>query len=303
VAPRVRALGVRVGGGRAGLALCASSAPETCRWIGAEERDYLRGHGLGVASAAAPAKGKRGARRAAFPWRLFRFRSAWATIYAHAAFNFGRYFVYNSLLGFYVKILGTTPVVAGQQVLLGQVADTIGKFAFAPFVDRAIRVNPRSKTRVRKVVSGMAFLVFALAMLGLAVATSTAAATALLVACKVASSVHVCGFKSNYLDQTKRHAGAFSGASNTLATLAATLSPLVGGALLDGTRRGWVRMFVLVALVNVSAAVLWVTLASGDSLDDRLGDAPPPGRAPPPDRDRAAAAVRSPLLPRKTALS
>jgi len=155
---------------------------------------------------------------------------------------------------------------------------------------------------VRKVVSGGAFFAFGVAMLGLAAATSAGAATFCLVVAKVASSVHVCGFKSNYLDQTKDHAGVFSGVSNTFATLAATASPLVGGAALDGTRAGWVRMFVAVAAVNASALAVWVTCASGDSLDDRVArrdDAGP--RRPRSADDGAVAAARSPLLPRKSA--
>merc|ERR1711871_1564965 len=109
---------------------------------------------------------------APFPYALFKFSQAWAVIIAHAAFNFGRYFVYNSLLQFYVEELGTSAVAAGQHILVGQIFDCIGKFGFAPFADRAIRNNPSSRTKVRKVISGVAFVAFAASMAGLAVSYS-----------------------------------------------------------------------------------------------------------------------------------
>ena len=48
-------------------------------------------------------------RHAPFPYALFKFSRS-PRSYAHAAFNFGRYFVYNSLLQFYVEELGTSAV-------------------------------------------------------------------------------------------------------------------------------------------------------------------------------------------------
>ena len=74
------------------------------------------------------------------------------------------------------------------------------------------------------------------------------------------------------------------------------LSPLVGGRVLDGTRKGWVHMFVLIAVVNVVAAFVWVGCASADSLDDKLAlaadrrappDAPP--ATPPPAQSKRLA--------------
>ena len=257
-------------------ALFASSGPEASGRVSARERAFLRDHGLGAGSggrdlddAAVEVKGKRRA-RGGFPYALFGYASAWATVAAHAAFNFGRYFVYNSLVGFYVDVIGLSPVVAGQQFLAAQIADSLGKFAFAPFVDAEIRKRPKRKTRVKKAVSALSFLVFGACMLGLGAARTPLAATSLLVLSKIASSAHTCGFKTTYIDQTALHAGAFSGVSNTIATAAAALSPLVGARLLDGTRHGWTKMFLLIAAVNAAAAALWVSFASADSLDDKL---------------------------------
>ena len=161
------------------------------------------------------------------PARARRYPAAWATIVAHSAFNFGRYFVYNSLVAFYVEQLGASAVTAGQHILVGQIADALGKFGFAPFVDAAIRERPGARvemassgprfarffkrtapafrpcknqpkrssslrkqkdarrpgarTRVRKVVSGGAFVAFAGAMVGLAGCGSLVQATGWLV--------------------------------------------------------------------------------------------------------------------------
>ena len=81
----------------------ASSGPDVCHRISADEKAHLESHGLGLGDGE-DSKGKKVT--TAFPWKLFTFRSSWATIYAHSAFNFGRYFVYNSLLAFYVDELG-----------------------------------------------------------------------------------------------------------------------------------------------------------------------------------------------------
>lgn len=205
-----------------------------------------------------------------FPFFLFGYSSAWATIAAHAAFNFGRYFVYNQIVTFYVEVVGTTAIVAGQQVLLGQIADTIGKFAFAPFVDSAIKRHPASKTRVRKLVSGLSFIVFAVCMVAIATSKSLFSVTTALVICKIASSAHVCGFKTSFLDLTTTHTGALTGVSNTIATLAAMISPLISGSLLSAGPQGWVHTFFLIAATNVAACFIWVTCFSAESLDNKL---------------------------------
>mmetsp|Transcript_16112 Transcript_16112/g.52437 ORF Transcript_16112/g.52437 Transcript_16112/m.52437 type:complete len:576 (+) Transcript_16112:87-1814(+) len=213
-------------------------------------------------------------KEATFPFRLFCYAGAWAVVFAHAAFNFGRYFVYNSIVSFYVDVAGTTPVVAGRQVLFGQIADTLGKFLFAGTVDRAIERDASKKTFVRKVVSSSAFVVFAAAMVVMAHATAVPTLTVALVACKIASSAHVCGFKTTYLDLSSKHTGSLTGVSNTIATLSAMISPLATGFFLGRPNQtghdGWRHMFFLIALVNVVASVAWSAFASADSLDDKI---------------------------------
>ena len=184
----------------------ATNGPDECIHK-CQGLEYLRQHGIGKA----PHHDKRQARP---PLRAVHVSQAWAVI--DAAFNFGRYFVYNSLLQFYVEELGTSAVAAGQHILVGQIFDCIGKFGFAPFADRAIRNNPASRTRVRKVISGTAFVAFAASMAGLAVSYSVAAATCWLIVAKIASSAHVCGFKSNYLDLTQTHNGVLTGVGNMI---------------------------------------------------------------------------------------
>mmetsp|Transcript_9580 Transcript_9580/g.30667 ORF Transcript_9580/g.30667 Transcript_9580/m.30667 type:complete len:491 (-) Transcript_9580:75-1547(-) len=209
-----------------------------------------------------------------FPVHLFGHASAWATIAAHAAFNFGRYFVYNQIVTYYVEMVGTSAVVAGQQVLIGQVADTLGKFGFAPFVDAAIRNNPAAKTRVRKLVSAASFVVFALCMLVMAASTNLVVVTSALVVCKIASSAHVCGFKTSFLDLTSKHTGTLTGVSNTVATFSAMVSPLIAGRFLAAGPVGWIHTFLLIALVNLIACVVWVLFFSADNLDDKFRNKP-----------------------------
>ena len=183
--------------------LCHETARECIR-ISVRELEYLRQHGIGKA----PHHDKKG-RHAPFPYALFKFSQA------------GRSFLRMRLLtsggiscttpaAVLVEELGQVAVAAGQHILVGQIFDCIGKFGFAPFADRAIRNNPSSRTKVRKVISGTAFVAFAASMAGLAVSYSVAAATCWLIVAKIASSAHVCGFKSNYLDLTQTHNGVLT---------------------------------------------------------------------------------------------
>ena len=99
---------------------------------------------------------------------------------------------------------------------------------------------------------------------------SVAAATCWLIVAKIASSAHVCGFKSNYLDLTQTHNGVLTGVGNMIATFASTVSPLLGGSLLDGSRRGWESMFLTIGLLDLGAAAFWCVFASGDGIDDKV---------------------------------
>ncbi|KAJ1450660.1 major facilitator superfamily domain-containing protein, partial [Pelagophyceae sp. CCMP2097] len=205
-----------------------------------------------------------------FPFRLFARAPVCALILAHCAFNFGRYFVYNLLVSYYVDVVGLGAVEAGRRLLLGQVFDTLGKFACAPFVDALLKRNPTNKTFIRRKVSAAAFCGFAASMVLIAAGGGRdGVATMALVLAKVASSAHVSGFKSNYLDLTSKHAGTLAGVGNTAATLASMLAPLVGGRLIMA-EDGWRKMFCLIAIVNLAAAAFWAKCASAESLDAKV---------------------------------
>ena len=46
-----------------------------------------------------------------------------------------------------------------------------------------------------------------------------------------------------------------------IATFASTVSPLLGGSLLDGSRRGWESMFLTIGLLDLGAAAFWCVFA------------------------------------------
>lgn len=84
----------------------ACDRPGSCSRVSAGEMRYLESQGVSVS--ADKAKAAR-----AIPWHLFRSPAAYAVCYAHAVYNFGRYFLYAWIPTYYMEVMGTSAYFAG----------------------------------------------------------------------------------------------------------------------------------------------------------------------------------------------
>eukprot|EP00440_Ansanella_granifera_P009858 gb/GFBE01010684.1/.p1 GENE.gb/GFBE01010684.1/~~gb/GFBE01010684.1/.p1 ORF type:complete len:334 (+),score=48.63 gb/GFBE01010684.1/:1-1002(+) len=200
-----------------------------------------------------------------FPWRMLTSTPVLAVCYAHSVFNFGRYFLYGWIPTFYSQVLGVPAVTAGFYMTCLQVADACVKMVVAPFADQLVNSGRLSILGLRRLLSCAAFVGFGTGMLLCALTTSPLLITAALVIAKSAASCHAAGFKTNYLDISKRHTGSISGVGNTLATLSSTVAPLIAGSVIQAS--GWSAMFVLCFFVNLSGAVVFGLFSSATCLD------------------------------------
>lgn len=200
-----------------------------------------------------------------FPWSMFLRGPVFAVCFAHSVFNFGRYFLYGWIPTFYKEVLGVSAVTAGFYMTLLQVADAFVKLLVAPFADRLVSSGRLSILGLRRLLSCCGFVGFGVGLCFCSLTTSPFLVTAALVVAKSFASCHAAGFKTNYLDISKRHTGSISGVGNTFATLSSTLAPLMAGSVIQWS--GWNAMFFICFLVNLFGALVFGLFSSADNLD------------------------------------
>eukprot|EP00933_Yihiella_yeosuensis_P058169 TRINITY_DN5844_c0_g1_i2.p1 TRINITY_DN5844_c0_g1~~TRINITY_DN5844_c0_g1_i2.p1 ORF type:complete len:524 (-),score=98.85 TRINITY_DN5844_c0_g1_i2:81-1586(-) len=198
-------------------------------------------------------------------WKMLREPPVLAVCYAHSVFNFGRYFLYGWIPTYYSEVLGVPAVTAGFYMTCLQVADAFVKLLVAPIADRLTASGYLSILGIRRLLSCSAFIGFGAGLGFCGTATSPVWATVALVAAKSTASCHAAGFKTNYLDITKKHTGTIAGVGNTLATLSSMIAPLTAGAVIQAS--GWSSMFTLCFFVNLSGAVVFGLFSSATNLD------------------------------------
>ena len=256
---------------------CGADKPASCDWISRGELQYLQQSGV----TGALSGGNSVTAAKAFPFRLFRFPAVLAVCYAHAVFNFGRYFVYAWIPTYYAKHLAVTPASAAACMTCLQVADACIKMIVSPIADSFLSSERITLLQLRKLLSCLGFLGFALSMFGCSlvgevqseggVATSmwntqVMLMTGLLTFAKGCSSLHTPGFQTNYLDLSVRDTGVICGVGNTFATVSSMLAPLIAGYVIE--HYSWGAMFQLVCAVNVSGMVVFGVYAGATCLDE-----------------------------------
>ncbi|CAE7254670.1 PHT4 [Symbiodinium natans] len=245
----------------------ASSLPSSSPFMSTTELQMLISEG--VVSNSHQAKGGRGdVKVQGLSWRMFFSPPVLAVCYAHAVFNFGRYFLYGWIPTFYNQVLGVPAATAAFYMTCLQVADAFVKLVVAPFADQLVASGRLSILGLRRLLSCIGFLGFGGAMGLCSLITSPALVTAALVVGKSAASCHAAGFKTNYLDISRAHTGSISGFGNTLATLSSTAAPLIAGTVIQAS--GWSSMFSICFAVNVSGALVFGLLSSATNLDPVL---------------------------------
>mmetsp|Transcript_81273 Transcript_81273/g.143355 ORF Transcript_81273/g.143355 Transcript_81273/m.143355 type:complete len:482 (-) Transcript_81273:76-1521(-) len=250
--------------------LAAASRPTESRFVSEAELQMLIKEGVvqspasnGEAEKALAAKTKKV--EGVFPVRMFLAPPVLAVCYAHSVFNFGRYFLYGWIPTYYSEVLGVPAVTAGFYMTCLQMADACVKMLVAPFADSLVSSGRLSILGLRRTLSCMGFIGFGVGVWLCRLTTSPELVTVFLVLAKSASSCHAAGFKTNYLDISKRHTGSISGVGNTLATLSSTIAPLLAGSVIEAS--GWNAMFLLCFAVNLSGAFVFGLFSSATNLD------------------------------------
>ncbi|CAE7939380.1 PHT4, partial [Symbiodinium necroappetens] len=243
----------------------ASSLPTSSSFISEIELQMLINEGVvnkSLASQSQPAKVH------GISWRIFFSSPVLAVCYAHAVFNFGRYFLYGWIPTFYSQVLGVPAATAAFCLTALQVADAFVKLAVAPFADRLVKSGRLSILGLRRLLSCSGFIGFGAALGLCSLTTSPVLVTAALVLGKSAASCHAAGFKTNYLDISRAHTGSISGVGNTVATLSSTAAPLIAGTVIQVS--GWSSMFFICLAVNLSGAAVFGIFSSAENLDPVL---------------------------------
>jgi len=240
----------------------ASSLPTSSSFISEIELQMLINEGVvnkSLASQSQPTKVQ------GISWRMFFSSPVLAVCYAHAVFNFGRYFIYGWIPTFYSQVLGVPAATAAFCMTALQVADAFVKLAVAPFADRLVKSGRLSILGLRRLLSCSGFVGFGAALGLCSLTTSPVLVTAALVLGKSAAACHAAGFKTNYLDISRAHTGSIAGVGNTLATLSSTAAPLIAGTVIQAS--GWSSMFLICLAVNLSGAAVFGIFSSAQNLD------------------------------------
>eukprot|EP00439_Symbiodinium_sp_Y106_P058100 s4314_g8.t1 len=175
----------------------ASSLPTSSSFISEIELQMLINEGVvnkSLASQSQPTKVQ------GISWRMFFSSPVLAVCYAHAVFNFGRYFIYGWISTFYSQVLGVPAATAAFCITALQVADAFVKLAVAPFADRLVKSGRLSILGLRRLLSCSGFVGFGAALGLCSLTTSPVLVTAALVLGKSAAACHAAGFKTNYLN-------------------------------------------------------------------------------------------------------
>eukprot|EP00930_Biecheleria_cincta_P044889 TRINITY_DN30927_c0_g1_i1.p1 TRINITY_DN30927_c0_g1~~TRINITY_DN30927_c0_g1_i1.p1 ORF type:complete len:498 (+),score=94.51 TRINITY_DN30927_c0_g1_i1:54-1496(+) len=247
----------------------SASRPSESAYVSEEEMKMLVAEGVvdgpGKGSREQAEKAGAGKKAGGFPVAMFLQWPVIAVCFAHSVFNFGRYFLYGWIPTFYKQVLGVPAVTAGFYMTLLQVADAFVKLLVAPFADSLVSSGKLSILGLRRLLSCSGFIGFGIGLCLCCLTSSPLLVTAALIVAKSFASCHAAGFKTNYLDISKKHTGSISGVGNTFATLSSTVAPLLAGSIIEWS--GWNAMFFTCFLVNLSGALVFGFFSSATNLD------------------------------------
>merc|ERR1712113_286608 len=119
-------------------------------------------------------------------------------------------------------------------------------------------------------VQGFAYHMILSAVFGMLILTevkSVIAFTAIFALCKVSQSFHSGGYFANYMDLTQAHVGVFTGAGNTLASLAGILVPRFIALQLEHDSTNW-QPIATAGVISNMVAICWVCFGMSTSCLD-----------------------------------
>eukprot|EP00756_Hemistasia_phaeocysticola_P058008 Hpha_TRINITY_DN34621_c0_g1::TRINITY_DN34621_c0_g1_i1::g.21159::m.21159/K08193/SLC17A; MFS transporter, ACS family, solute carrier family 17 (sodium-dependent inorganic phosphate cotransporter), other len=253
--------------------LRAQSNPGECSRLTTEEKELLQKAGLLAQPGVRGRPQSKGRTESGTEvvvessgWTMLRHPAALAVIWASVVFNFGRYFFYAWFPTYFVEAWKVRALDVGMYMFLPQIADTCVKTVVGPLTDRLVAKGTLSRLTARRFSSCTGFLGFGTCMALCSLVSSPEQASLLMFFGKGLGSFHAGGFKTNYLDLSKKHTGLLIGVANTLATGSSMIAPLAAGKWFE-IGGDWETVFCTVFLVNLTGALVFGFFSQVEVID------------------------------------
>jgi len=192
------------------------------------------------------------------PWRtIFRSANMWYIAAGYCCFYYGTYFYMTwfptYLLEYRHLSLKAVGVFASLPLLAGMVGDIVG----GTLTDTVYRKTGKLKFS-RRIVAAPAMLVSGLCLIPAAIAHSAGTAILCLTASLFFLELVISPAWAVPMDVGGEYSGTVSGVMNMAGSLAASLSPIIFGALVQ--RGFWIAPFFVSAGVLLTGALIWAFL-------------------------------------------
>ncbi|HWY53695.1 MAG TPA: MFS transporter [Terriglobales bacterium] len=208
------------------------------------------------------------------PWRvIFRSANMWYIAAGYCCFYYGTYFFMTwfptYLLEYRHLSLKSVGVLASLPLLAGMVGDIVG----GTLTDRVYRKTGKLKF-ARRIVAAPAMLVSGACLIPAAMTHSAWTAILCLTASLFFLELVISPAWAVPMDVGGEYSGTVSGVMNMAGSLAASLSPIIFGALVQ--RGFWVTPFFITAGVLLTGAVVWAFLIDPERsvVEDMIGRIP-----------------------------
>jgi sugar phosphate permease len=250
----------------------AASCPEECAYLTCSERDQLSAVGLYTAREDKEAKQRRSSTTC--PWQVLLAPSALVVMLCHACFNFGRYFLYAWMPTFMHEHFSLLPEVGGIYLMPAEITNCLAMYAGGIFATYLLRGSGTLKDptptiglwEIRRCFTCGGFVGAGLALVMIGHAQSPMMATVALCFEGFSNGMHSSGFKANYQDLSEQHRGVLAGVSNTVATIASTIEPVIVAEALREVV-SWPTLFTAVGMLFASAGVIYTQFGGVRNLD------------------------------------
>ena len=196
------------------------------------------------------------------PWRvIFRSANMWYIAAGYCCFYYGTYFFMTwfptYLLEYRHLSLKAVGILASLPLLAGMVGDIVG----GTLTDTVYRKTGKLKF-ARRIVAAPAMLVSGACLIPAAMTHSAWTAILCLTASLFFLELVISPAWAVPMDVGGEYSGTVSGVMNMAGSLAASLSPIIFGALVQ--RGFWITPFVITAWVLLAGALIWAFLIDAE---------------------------------------
>eukprot|EP00927_Polykrikos_kofoidii_P036237 TRINITY_DN30603_c0_g2_i1.p1 TRINITY_DN30603_c0_g2~~TRINITY_DN30603_c0_g2_i1.p1 ORF type:complete len:443 (+),score=51.52 TRINITY_DN30603_c0_g2_i1:136-1464(+) len=252
--------------------LLSVDEPDKCPYLSPAERDFLSKHVKSSKPNGTKTKDISGPGVIATSLQLLSHPAVWAAYIAHVAFNFGVYFLTSWTTIYYKDVLGVRPEEGTIHFTAPALLNLFMKAVVCKPLFSWLQGNGFSLLGCRRFFSVAGFVGTSVALMGAIAAKesgaqATIASSVMFTLALGFAALHPSGFKANYMDLSLHSSGLLSGMGNTFASVSSYIGPLVVGWTLE-RYKSWPHVFVIIASVNLTAALIFGTLSTVEPVDD-----------------------------------